>query len=220
MKDLELFLVSYGIFLIGVIILWLIFIRNATLKQRRSRELEDTFIQSLKIAFHNDSIRNCKDVLDIYEGTYESGAIKPFELHQVALMVKKLKGSVATGIHLDKILRDRIIENINLRLAELEEIIQEKKVVLPFENVPSDERIILQDIFSISALKKETGVAEKINSLAELIAVRQDNFERLNSQYSIARKNAVKSYMLGLLTFIITVGFGLFLLFNFYPFKF
>ncbi|HEY7751106.1 MAG TPA: hypothetical protein VH917_02350, partial [Ignavibacteriaceae bacterium] len=103
---------------------------------------------------------------------------------------------------------------------ELEEIIQEKKVVLPFENVPSDERIILQDIFSISALKKETGVAEKINSLAELIAVRQDNFERLNSQYSIARKNAVKSYLLGLLTFIITVGFGLFLLFNFYPFKF
>jgi len=219
MKDIELFFLSYGVFLIGVIVLWLIIIRNTKLKQRRNRELEERFIQSLKIAFHNDSIRHCKDILDIYEGIYESNLIKLFELQQIDLMVKKLKGFVATVIQLDKILRDRIIENINLRLAELEENIQDKKKVLPFENVPSDERIILQDIFNISAVKKESGMTEKLNTLAELIAIRQDNFDRVNSQYSVARKNAIKSYLLGLLSFIITVGFGLFLLFNFYPFK-
>ena len=219
MKDIELFFLSYGVFLIGVIVLWLIIIRNTKLKQRRNRELEERFIQSLKIAFHNDSIRHSKDILDIYEGIYESNLIKLFELQQIDLMVKKLKGFVATVIQLDKILRDRIIENINLRLAELEENIQDKKKVLPFENVPSDERIILQDIFNISAVKKESSVAEKLNTLAELIIIRQDDLNRVSSQYSVARKNAIKSYLLGLLSFIITVGFGLFLLFNFYPFK-
>jgi hypothetical protein len=219
MKDIELFFVSYGVFLIGVIILWLILIRNTKLKQRRRKELEDNFIQSLKIAFHNDTIRHCKDILDIYEGIYQTNLIKLNELLQIDLMIKKLKGFIATGIHLDKILRDRIIENINLRLAELEEHIQDKKKVLPFENVPSDERIILQDIFNISAIRKESSVAEKLNTLAELIVIRQDNLERLSSEYTVARKNAIKSYLLGLLSFVITIGFGLFLLFNFYPFK-
>ena len=219
MKDIELFFLSYGIFLIGVIVLWLIIIRNTKLKQRRNRELEERFIQSLKIAFHNDTIRHCKDILDIYEGIYESNLIKLSELLQIDLMVKRLKGFIATEIQLDKILRDRIIENINLRLAELEENIQDKKKVLPFENVPSDERIILQDIFNISAVKKESSVAEKLNTLAELIIIRQDDLNRVSSQYSVARKNAIKSYLLGLLSFIITMGFGLFLIFNFYPFK-
>ena len=219
MKDIELFFISYGIFLIGVIVLWLIFIRNTKLKQKRRRELQYEFIQSLKIAFHNDTIRHCKDILDIYEGIYESNLIKLSELLQIDLMVKRLKGFIATEIQLDKILRDRIIENINLRLAELEEHILDKKKVLPFENVPSDERIILQDIFNISAVKKESSVAEKLNTLAELIIIRQDDLNRVSSQYSVARKNAIKSYLLGLLSFIITMGFGLFLIFNFYPFK-
>jgi len=219
MKEIELFFISYGIFLIGVIVLWLIIIRNTKLKQKRRRQLQYEFIQSLKIAFHNDTIRHCKDILDIYEGIYESNLIKLSELLQIDLMVKRLKGFIATEIQLDKILRDRIIENINLRLAELDEHILEKKKVLPFENVPSDERIILQDIFNISAVKKESSVAEKLNTLAELIIIRQDDLNRVSSQYSVARKNAIKSYLLGLLSFIITMGFGLFLLFNFYPFK-
>lgn len=219
MKEIELFFISYGTFLIGVIILWLIIIRNATLKQRIRRELEEKFIQSLKIAFHNDAIRHCKDILDIYEGIYETNLIKLSEFMQIDLMIKKLKEFVSTGIHLDKILRDRIIENINLRLAELEDVVQEKKKVLPFENVPSDERVILQDIFNILAIKKESGITEKLNTLADLIVIRQDDLNRLNSQYSVTRKNAIKSYLLGLLSFVITMGFALFLLFNFQPFK-
>lgn len=170
-------------------------IKKQKLLVARFEELTDILFQTFILG----NIKSVKDLLDLVKGYNHFENLRlslPWDLLKILNRIK-LKCSLSEDAK-------QFYENINTLIKDLEIIIEEEKIKLPFERVPTIERNLLIDILEFSGKKNEILFRDKLNRLGELIEIRQTTMEKLASDSTESLNKSKLSIILAVIFFIIS----------------
>ncbi|MDP9955154.1 hypothetical protein J2X97_000791 [Epilithonimonas hungarica] len=174
--------------------------------QKRNREFKETkfkeLINSLSLAFNNDSIRDLTDFIDFINGDeyfYLLGIIIPYDLIN---LTNKVKHIIIKSEYKNKV---NSIEKLDIIKLEIESLVKETELKDPFNSVPSEEKSLLIDILEISNQKNNPVFTGKLHKMGELIKIREDIITRAGKDNEESLKLAKQSKYLAIIFFIISL---------------
>jgi len=174
--------------------------------QKKTREFRETkfkeLINSLSIAFRNESIRDLSDFIDFVSGDeyfYLSGIKIPYDLNNLS---NKIKHTIIKSDYKNKV---NCIERLDSIKLEIKSLIKDTELKDPFKSVPTEERNILIDVMELSNQKNNSVFIEKLHKIGELIRIREEVITRAGKDNEESLKLAKQSKYLAIIFFIISL---------------
>lgn len=151
-------------------------------KRIESKRNENEFVNSTIVAIENDAINSIDDIKDLYFGFFGTPGSGLAEIHQLGLLLAKVKLNISSSKISDPSRRKEFLILVNKILDEEKVLSKEEQDKAPFSGVPSPERSLLEDLREITGAREKQFIQDKLGELATAITIRKETVDKLSEE--------------------------------------
>lgn len=154
------------------------------IKHKRIKRAKDEqeFVNNIVAAIENDAISNIEDIKDLYFGFFGLSSSGLAEIHQLGLLLAKVKLHISSNKDSDPSRRKDFLLLLNKVLDEERVLSKEEHDKAPFSGVPSPERSLLEDLREITGAREKQFIQDKLGELATAITIRKETVDKLSQE--------------------------------------
>lgn len=174
-------------------------------RRRKRKEKEGNFLSELSKIFIFGRVQNFDDLTDFHEAHFGKSFNKYVLLNRLVSFLQRVKLKVATDVST----KQSVINSISEIIKTAQQRIDEEKKLIPFENVPIEEKNLLNDI--IHSIDINTHVMNKFENLASLIINKEMDINRITLSENKSKKWAKWGIIATLITSALAIGLAIYI---------